>query len=243
MLFVIMIFSVNTSRMDFHQLYKRSLEATNMPFNNSELMYIKDNFDQNYMTTPFNATYNSESVNYFKSFYNNDFEREIRNCPEHFEFKPKKILYNEINWKKITKASDLVFDALMSHEDVINIISIIEDTNELINDLRYYFKVFTTKFLLKQPTKRRLRQIGHLFEILAYHSYDLIFDLSFFTSFTNPKEIEKLKNLVYGYIDIRINSSCDWYITQLYSEQMYSNDKKNKTTEYQNEDEQYLYKV
>ncbi|WUR04831.1 uncharacterized protein VNE69_11003 [Vairimorpha necatrix] len=196
----------------------------NISLNNSELMYDNRKFQSNQVAVPFDINHKSVTVDYYNSWYDNTSTREIFECYENFEFIPKKIIYNVIKWETILKASDVVFDAIMSQKDIIEIVSITTkmNKNQHVHDLSYYFKIFVTNFLTNQQTKVRLNPIGHLIEVLAYHSYDLIFDLSFYSTFEDYKEIKKIKKLVYGFIEVRIKESCPWHVTQLFSEEMYS---------------------
>ncbi|WUR04441.1 uncharacterized protein VNE69_08193 [Vairimorpha necatrix] len=216
-----------------HSIDKGLAVTGNASINYSVLMYDNKKYVKKYKVQPFNIKYDSVTVENYNSWYDSQITNETFECVEHFRFKPKKIIYNVIIWEIIFKASNVVFDALMSHKDIIEIIYITNNMNrhKHSHDFRYYFKIFVTKFLINQPTKIRLHPIGHLFELLAYHSYDLIFDLSFYSSFEDKNHIKKIKKLVYDFIDVRIKKSCPWHITQLYNDLMNSNIKIKKPGE------------
>ncbi|WUR03694.1 uncharacterized protein VNE69_06018 [Vairimorpha necatrix] len=132
-----------------------------------------------------------------KTFSNIE-NRNMFNCTRRFKFKPKKI-NNQINWSALFTASEIVFEALMANIDVDNIIHIVENMS----------------------SRNQLYPIFYLFEFLAYHSYDLIYDLSMYSSFDDLDEIENLKKIVSVYIDLKINKKCPWHIIQLYEESLY----------------------
>ncbi|WUR04244.1 uncharacterized protein VNE69_08002 [Vairimorpha necatrix] len=207
----------------------RSLNAIGPQNNNNELIYKNASFDRKQFVLPFDTKYKNVTVKNYKLWYDNFDNTQIFECYEHFLFEPKKIIYNVINWENILKSLDVVFDALTSHKDIIKIINLTKNMKKhvYVQNLRYYFKIFVIKFLTNQPAKIKLRPIGHLFEFLAYHSYDLIFDLSFYSSFEDANEIKKIKKLVYRFIDVRMKEFCPWHVIQLYSELMYSDKRKN----------------
>ncbi|WUR03160.1 uncharacterized protein VNE69_03369 [Vairimorpha necatrix] len=180
---------------------------------NSEIKFFYDSFDEDHKKNPFN--------NHIQPFYISGNKITV-NCTRKFKFKPKNT-NNKINWPSFFIASDIVFEALMANKDVDNIIHIVEnmsDRNHFYN-LRLIFKKFVKNFLYKQITKKKLTPIAHLFEFLAYHSYDLVYDLSNYSSYDSLDEIENLKDIVSDYIDLRIDYSCPWRIIQLYNETLY----------------------
>ncbi|WUR03161.1 uncharacterized protein VNE69_03370 [Vairimorpha necatrix] len=226
MLIFFSILQIFTSSNISHNIMRRSIEPTSTPLFKNKVNYVLDNIDTSLKII---------HVDNFMAATNKTTFKNTLNCTKNFNFKPKNI-NNIINFQTIFIASDIVFEALMSNRDLYNIIRKLEKRSiqKGLYDLRLIFRKFIKNFILKQKSSKRLKPIGQLLELLAYHSYDLVFDLSFYPSFDNLEEMGRLKNFVNDHIDLQISSSCPWHIIQLYSKNLYIN-RENKLDYHKNE--------
>ncbi|WUR04818.1 putative SP-containing protein [Vairimorpha necatrix] len=227
MLIFASILSIESSLNNSNHVLKRVLDPGNIHSYINE-MNVYDDYDDilrlpDYHNDTKRVEHNIVSLN---NTYNN-----FVSCPKSYPFIQKKLHYSQINWQAIHEATDVVFSGLVSNFSVrtlIRMVAYMSNVNPFI-DLRSFFEKFITKFLMKKRTSRKLRPIGHLCEYLAYHSYDLVFDLSFYSSFKDKKEIEGLELVVSKFVDLEMDFNCPWHIIQLYNESMYANPHINST--------------
>ncbi|WUR03691.1 putative SP-containing protein [Vairimorpha necatrix] len=213
MLICISILSIAASKNNSNFVIQKILDPENIPSYRNKINVYDDDFIVRNLNNPNITKFDAHNLVLFNKIDTSKF-----NC-------------SDINWQAIFNASDVVFYALIMHKDVSKLIRIglyMSSANPLY-DLRFLFKKLITKFLSKKNISRKLKPIGHLFAYLAYHSYDLVFDLSFYSSFKDLNEIEDLKLVVSKFVDLKIDYDCPWRIIQLYNENMFANPHINST--------------